>query len=150
MIGLANPPVVAKVRPDPSWVRGFCGIVEDGNPAYWTDGRDDVPPAMLLTLTMPPPWSPGGDDTPYPLCVRVPLPGDVVINSRQEAVFHRRLRLGELLTMREVVTDVSSSKRIPLGEGNFVTTTSTFTDEAGEEVAVLTNVLFRYRSGREA
>lgn len=146
MIGVPTPPIVAQVRPDRSWVRGFCGLVEDANPRYWTDeeAADQVPPAMLLSLVMPPPWSPRGTDAPPPLCVRVPLPGDTVINSSQEAVFHRPLRLGELLTMQEVLTGLSPMKTTPLGTGHFVTTTSTFTDESGERVAVLTNVLFRY------
>lgn len=147
MIGVPTEVVVAKLRPDPSWVRGFCGIIEDANPRYWSDQPGgEVPPAMLLSLVMPPPWSPDGAAALPPLCVRIPLPGDTVINSSQAVEFRRPLQVGQLLTMQEVLTELSAVKETPLGTGHFVTTESTFRNEDGDTVAVLTNVLFRYVS----
>jgi hypothetical protein len=145
-IGLSAEPVTATVRPDGSWVRGFCAIIDDRNPKYMPPTGDDVPPAMLLSLLMPPLWAAGdAAPVPPPLCVRVPLPGDKVLNSKQSARFYRPIKMGQLLSMQEKLVDISPLKTTVVGTGHFVTTEATFTDEAGNVAAVLTNVLFRYR-----
>jgi acyl dehydratase len=132
-------------------VKHFCAMIEDGNPSYWDDdvaediwGSPVAPPAMLLTWCMPLAWTPTAAHPVPPLALRVPLPGETVINVSQEAEFFQPVRIGDLLSMVEVLLEVSDSKTTALGVGHFVTTEMTFSRQDATPVAVMTNVLFRF------
>lgn len=129
--------------------KGFAGMIEDANPAYW-EGVDEfggpiVPPAMMLSWLLPMPWRPGGEPAPLPAAASLPLPGDAVINQHQEVELFRLLRYGTRLRLTERIEEVSPEKRTALGVGHFITTSMTIVDAATDElVALITNSVYRY------
>ena len=149
-IGKTAPPKSGAVAVDPGMIAVFCAAVEDGNPRYWPPADSpetgESPPALLLTWAMDLPWSPTRPVREGPLCVRVPLPGDVVANVKQSAEFYVPIRVGDRLTMTETLTDISDLKSTALGKGHFVTTQAEFRRQDGVLVATMTNTLFRYRA----
>jgi MaoC dehydratase-like protein len=149
-IGKSTPPKTGAVPVNTGMIAIFCAILQDGNPRYWPPENSpeagESPPGLLLTWTMPLPWSPANPLREGPLCVRVPLPGNVVANVKQDTEFYRPLRVGDRLTMVETLTDISDEKSTALGTGHFVTTQAEFRNQTGDLVATMTNTLFRYRS----
>lgn len=150
LIGKSAPPKTGAVAVDPGMIAIFCATLQDGNPRYWppadSPASGESPPALLLTWAMPLPWSPANPVREGPLCVRVPLPGNVVANGKQSAEFYQPIRVGDRLTMTETLTDISDEKSTALGAGHFVTTQAEFRRQDGVLVATMTNTLFRYRS----
>ncbi len=122
-------------------IRGYCALVEDGNPRYWEDGES--PPGMISVWSFPPPWSPGGRPRRYLFALEVPLPGRHIVNVSYDCEYRRPIRVGERLLIQDEVVAVSEQKVTRLGRGHFITTRTTFrVDE--EVVAIRTNVLYRY------
>jgi len=151
MVGFEAPPRRGSVDVSESMIQMYCGISEDANPSYWDRdyarerwGGIICPPGMLFSWPMSLAWTPDRPQRDLPLCITVPLPGDTVINARQEAELFEPMRVGDRLTMRERVDAVSAEKKSHLGVGHFVTTTATFERDDGVIVAELTNSVFRY------
>lgn len=150
-IGRSGEPVVCE---DPvNWpaIKHFCALVQDRNPVYWDEARATArfggvpsPPGMLFVWSMPPLWRPEGATRGPLLAVRVPLPGNTVINVATESRFVKPALVGDRLTVEETVADVSPSKTTGLGRGHFITTASVYRNQRGEEIAHHRNVLFRY------
>jgi hypothetical protein len=135
--------------------KGFAGMIQDANPAYWEGveefGGPIVPPAMMLSWLLPMPWRPGGEPSPLPAAATLPLPGDSVINHYQEVELFRVLRYGTRLRLTEQIAEVSTEKRTALGTGHFITTSMTIVDaETDELVALITNRVYRYLPHRAA
>lgn len=138
-------------------IRHLCGIIEDGNPAYWDEayarerfGGLLSPPAMLFTWMIPLQWTPAGHSAEPALTVQIPLPGSTIINTGQEVVFNDRMRVGDRMTAFERFDALSEEKQSRLGPGHFITTSIDLfrTDADGnpeeEPVGSITNTLFRY------
>ncbi|TQS25018.1 bifunctional MaoC family dehydratase N-terminal/OB-fold nucleic acid binding domain-containing protein [Microbispora sp. KK1-11] len=68
-----------------------------------------------------------------------------VVATDSEFEFHRELVAGDRVSVREVVESISPEKSTALGEGRFVTTVRTYTDQDGEVVAVQRWRLLRFR-----
>jgi acyl dehydratase len=137
---------VAEVR-----VAQYCALIEDPNPSYWNAaasakqwGRPVAPPAMLQTFTMPLPWLPDREVELDFMLMKLPMPGNTIINVSTDIVYHRPIYVGETLNFWDVATDISEKKETRLGVGHFVTTVATYQNEAGEKVATATNVQFRF------
>jgi len=138
-------------------IRYFASAPEDANPSYWDDefareqwGGVVSPPSMLVHWVLPPPWSPddpSGHLAPPILVMRVPLPGDTIINISVDYSYSRPVRVGDRLRMVEELVDVSPEKTTRLGTGHFITTSATISVPDDEVVATQTNVLFRFRRG---
>jgi acyl dehydratase len=148
------PAQVGGVAVNPAMIRQFCGLTEDANPSYWNAeyaatrwGGLVSPPAMLLTWALALDWTPDCATGQPPLCLRVPLPGDTLINVSQGAELRGPIRVGERLAMTEELVDLSEEKRTRLGPGHFVTTRGVFRQVDGTVVGELTNVLFRFTAG---
>jgi acyl dehydratase len=131
----------------------FCALVEDGNLSYWDSavsaqhwGRPIAPPAMLQSWTMPLPWLPGRKVELDFMLMKLPLPGDSIINVSTETVYHRPIYVGETLNFWDVATEISAEKSTRLGVGHFVTTVATYQNETGETVATNTNIQFRFKA----
>ena len=117
--------------PDPvnlPMIRHWVQAMGDTNPVYTDAGV--APPAMTQVWTMRGLRPAGGEDPGDPLGLmsaaldEAGFTSVVATNSEQE--YHRYLRLGEQLTVRSSLEEVTGPKRTALGEGWFVTTRSTW------------------------
>jgi uncharacterized protein len=136
-------------------VKMFCAMVQDANPAYWDRelaqrifGGPVAPPALIQGTVLPLPWTPTGAEPQALAVFSVPLPGRTLINVSTEAVHHRPYFVGETVTYYDEVVDISPERTTRLGTGHFITTVFHYEDEAGEPIASITNVMFRF--GAEA
>ena len=118
--------------PDPvnlPMIRHWMQAMGDTNPVY-TDAAAVAPPAMTQVWTMRGLRPAGGEDPGDPLGLmsaaldEAGFTSVVATNSEQE--YHRYLRLGEQVTVRSSLEEVTGPKRTALGEGWFVTTRSTW------------------------
>lgn len=150
-IGRRSEPRPMDTAVDESRCKYFAALCEDGNPAYWDAewaghvfGAPLAPSGMLMSLLMPLPWKPGGRSAAPSMAVDVPLPGQTFINVETDCELFRPVRWGDRLSLCEEILDISPEKRTRLGRGHFVTTRVLLLDTAQENVAAITNVLYRY------
>jgi len=115
-------------------IRNWTDAIGDANPIY-TDaefaassvhGQLVAPPAMVQVWTMPglrpPATESDGDPLAQMMTVLDAAGFTSVVATNCAQRYHRYLRLGELLSVRAELIDVSGPKRTALGEGWFVTT----------------------------
>jgi hypothetical protein len=119
-------------------IRHWVQAMGDANPVYTDAGAAArsvhgglvAPPAMTQVWTMRglPPAGPEDSGDPLGLMSaaldEAGFTSVVATNSEQE--YYRYLRLGEQVTVRSSLEDVTGPKRTALGEGWFVTTRSTW------------------------
>jgi uncharacterized OB-fold protein/acyl dehydratase len=107
---------------------------------------DTAPPAMIQVWTMPGLRGVRGDDDPLGQMSQVldeaGYTSVVATNCDQE--YLRYLKLGEQLSVRFRLLDVTGPKRTALGEGWFVTTRSTWFS-SGEPVATMDFRILKFR-----
>jgi uncharacterized protein len=142
-------------------IRNWTDAIGDANPVY-TDadaasrsihGGLVAPPAMVQVWTMPGLEPHAADDGTDPLgqmmrtLDEAGYPAVVATNCAQ--TYHRYLRLGEVLSLRAELADVTGPKRTALGEGWFVTTRNTWYS-AGEPVAEMDWRVLKYRPAASA
>jgi uncharacterized OB-fold protein/acyl dehydratase len=142
-------------------IRNWTDAIGDANPVY-TDadaaarsihGGLVAPPAMVQVWTMPGLEPHAADDGTDPLgqmmrtLDEAGYPAVVATNCAQ--TYHRYLRLGEVLSLRAELADVTGPKRTALGEGWFVTTKNTWYS-AGEPVAEMDWRVLKYRPAAAA
>lgn len=155
-------PAVAKDAVNQAMIRHWVEAMGDTNPIYVDEeaaratGRDGVvaPPTMLQAWTMrglvPPPEP--DEPTPYTrLLAELADAGYTsVVATNCAQTYHRELRIGDLLTMTDVITDVSAEKQTALGLGRFVTSELRFADQTGELVGVQEWRILRFKPGTGA
>jgi uncharacterized protein len=137
-----------KVGRDPvnqAMINHWCQALEDHNPIYrdadfaatTRHGGLVAPPAMLQTWTMD---APGKDDPDGPqsnVLGRLDAAGYTsVVATNYEHEYLRELRLGERITQRSTIEDMSEEKQTGLGDGYFVTTRHDYLDDDGELVGI--------------
>jgi len=119
-------------------IRHWVQAMGDANPVYTDAGAAArsvhgglvAPPAMTQVWTMRGLQPAGPEDSGDPLGLmsaaldEAGFTSVVATNSEQE--YYRYLRLGEQVTVRSSLEDVTGPKRTALGEGWFVTTRSTW------------------------
>jgi uncharacterized protein len=115
-------------------IRNWTDAIGDANPVYINPefaagsvhGELVAPPAMVQVWTMPglqPPPADGDADPLGQMMTVLDAAGFTsVVATNCEQRYYRYLKLGELLSLRAELTDVSGPKRTALGEGWFVTT----------------------------
>ena len=105
-----------------------------------------APPAMIQVWTMPGLHGIRADDDPLGQMVRVLDQAGYtsVVATNCDQAYHRYLKLGEQLTVRARLLDVTGPKRTALGEGWFVTTRSTWFS-SGEPVAAMDFRILKFR-----
>jgi uncharacterized OB-fold protein len=105
-------------------IRNWLEALGDANPVY--EARGIAPPAMTQVWTMRglhPPAEPG--DPLFAMSAALDAAGYTsVVATNCEQTYHRYLHVGERLTVRSRLTDLTGPKRTALGEGWFVTTQS--------------------------
>lgn len=138
----ANAPTTARDAVNLPMIRRWCEAMGETNPIYTDEqaakaaGHPGIvaPPAMLDVWTMAP-YRPGGRTAEQGFEVlnlfdEAGYSGVVATNVMQE--YGRYLRLGDLVTMSTLVSDVSEEKKTGLGTGHFVTLAYEFTNQDGE------------------
>jgi uncharacterized OB-fold protein len=107
---------------------------------------DTAPPAMIQVWTMPGRHGVRADDDPLGQMSQVLDEAGYtsVVATNCDQAYHRYLKLGEQLSVRATLLDVTGPKRTALGEGWFVTTRSTWFS-AGEPVATMDFRILKFR-----
>jgi uncharacterized protein len=106
-----------------------------------------APPAMIQVWTMPGLHGVRGDDDPLGTMSRVldEAGYSSVVATNCSQWYHRYLKVGEQLTVRSRLTDLTGPKQTALGEGWFVTVRSTWYAGAAEEVALMDFRVLKFR-----
>jgi uncharacterized OB-fold protein len=109
-------------------------------------GPDTAPPSMIQAWTMPGLHGARTDDDPLGQVNQVMDEAGFtsVVATNCDQTYHRYLKLGEQLTVRTRLLDVTGPKRTALGEGWFVTTRSTWFS-AEEPVATMDFRILKFR-----
>jgi len=137
-------------------IRHWCDAVGDANPVH-TDpeaaarsahGGIVAPPTMLQAWSMrglePKAGSrPSAQDELIQTLNEAGFSSVVATNCEQE--YRRYLRPGDLITTRAVIDAISDEKHTALGDGFFVTTKTTFTDQNGEVVGTMIFRILKFR-----
>ncbi len=151
LVGVKGDPIHAEFTVNWEMIKVYCAMEEDPNPSYWDEeyatkqwGGIVAPPGLLLTWGMALQWHPDKNRQHYFVAMKIPLPGDTLINVATSTEFHRHLFLGDRLYAVDCLVQVSEEKRTRLGVGHFLTTRAEFTNQNSELIAVTTNDMFRY------
>jgi len=138
------------------YVYNTCAAVQNGNPLFWdaavaadiTGGRI-APPTMLSVWFRPHYWAPGatGERTPlmthFDLKRLLDLPEAVVASN--ETVFGEPVRMGDVLTISQIVRSVSELKDTKVGRGRFWVIDVETVNQRGEWVGTDTYTCLGYR-----
>ena len=142
-------------------IRHWCDAVGDANPVY-TDpdtaatsahGGVVAPPTMLQAWSMRG-LEPRGSKPPSAQDELMAVLNDagfssvVATNCDQEYV--RYLRPGDVITTSAMIDAVSDEKHTALGDGHFVTTKTTFSDQHGDVVGTMTFRILKFRPAAPA
>jgi uncharacterized OB-fold protein/acyl dehydratase len=127
-------------------IRNWLEAIGDPADPSGQECADTAPPAMIQVWTMPGlHGTRGGDD---PLGVMSDLLEQAgyasIVATNCDQAYHRPVRVGERLSVRSRLLDVTGPKRTALGEGWFVTTRSTWSS-ADEPVATMDFRVLRFR-----
>jgi acyl dehydratase len=151
------------VGPDPvnqAMIRHLVEALDDRNPIYVDAaaaravGHPDVvaPPTSLQVWTMQGlrRHAPAADAQDHQSTLMGLLDGEGyvgVVATNCEQLYNRYLTVGDHLRVTSVLDDISSLKHTALGEGYFVTTRQTFTDQQDEVVGEMLFRILKYRPG---
>ena len=138
------------------YVYNTCAAVHNGNPLYWDSqvaqeitGGQITPPTMLSVWFRPHYWAPGAEGerkalmTHFDLKDLLELPEAVVASS--ETVFGEPVRIGDVLTTRQIVRKVGPLKQTKLGTGRFWTIDVETVNQNGDWVGTDIYTMFGYR-----
>ena len=123
-------------------IRNWTEVIDPGGPA----DPDIAPPAMIQVWTMPGLHRVRADDDPLGQMSQVLDEAGYtsVVATNCDQAYHRYLKVGEQLSVRAGLLDVTGPKRTALGEGWFVTTRSTWF-AGGEPVATMDFRILKFR-----
>jgi uncharacterized OB-fold protein len=131
-----------------NWLEALSAAAPDIAPpdAAPPDAGLTAPPAMIQVWTMPGLHGVRADDDPLGQMSQVLDQAGYtsVVATNCDQTYHRYLRLGEQLSVRAGLLDVTGPKRTALGEGWFVTTRSTWFS-SGEAVATMDFRILKFR-----
>jgi len=151
MVGKPGNRVEAEFTVNWEMIKIYCAMEEDANPSYWDEdyarqqwGGIVAPPGLLLSWAMSLQWHPDKERQHYFVAMKIPLPGDTLINVGTTTEFHRHLFLGDRLAVEDQLVSVSEEKTTRLGIGHFLTPQANFFNQKNELIAVQSNQLFRY------
>ncbi len=154
--GTSDAATLARDEVNQAMIRHWCDAMGDANPVY-TDpeaaaasvhGGIVAPPTMLQAWTMQglAPRAVEPDDPAGSIRDLLDAAGYTsVVATNCEQTYERYLRPGDLLSVIGSVDDVSPRKQTGLGEGYFVTTKMTYTDQHGEVVGTQLFRILKFR-----
>ncbi|MEI2790218.1 MAG: MaoC family dehydratase [Steroidobacteraceae bacterium] len=138
------------------YVYNTCAATRNGNPLYWDEevaqrlaGGRIAPPTMLSVWMRPHYWAPGASGERKALMAHFDLkelcglPEAVVVSN--EAVFGEPVRMGDVLTTRQIVRSVGELKQTRLGIGRFWAIDVETMNQRGEWVGTETYSFLGYR-----
>ena len=127
-------------------IRNWTEVIDPGGPA----DPDIAPPAMIQVWTMPGLHRVRPDDDPLGQMSQVLDEAGYtsVVATNCDQAYHRYLKVGEQLSVRARLLDVTGPKRTALGEGWFVTTRSTWFS-GDEPVATMDFRILKFRPSPE-
>ena len=107
-----------------------CASVENGNPIFWDEqvaseitNGPIAPSTMLSVWFRPHHWSPGRTEPEVPLQAHFDLKDELnlpeAIISENTNTFYEPVRIGDMVTSRQVLRSVSGPKTTKLGTGRF-------------------------------
>ena len=128
-------------------IRNWIEAIDPGGP----EDPDTAPPSMIQVWTMPGLRGTRAGDDPLGLINQVMDEAGFtsVVATNCDQVYRRYLKLGEQLTVRGRLLDVTGPKRTALGEGWFVTTRSTWFSD-NEPVATMDFRILKFRPSQPA
>lgn len=137
---------VARDEVNRPMIHHLCEVMGEGNPIHLDPevaraaGHPDVvaPPSALAVWNMINPADQEIEsdvDRAYAILAECGYPKVVAVNCDQE--YDRYLSPGDVLTSTEKVETFVGPKQTGLGEGYFITTLTTFTDQQGERVGTM-------------
>jgi uncharacterized OB-fold protein/acyl dehydratase len=151
-----GPPVVARDPVNQSMIRHWCDAIGDANPVY-TDpeaaaasvhGGVVAPPTMLQAWSMRG-LEPTGSKQPNVqdelMAVLNAAGFSSVVATNCDQAYARYLKPGDVITISAVIDAVSVEKHTALGDGHFVTTKTTFSDQHGDVVGTMTFRILKFR-----
>jgi len=127
-------------------IRTWIEAIDPGGP----EDPDTAPPSMIQVWTMPGLHGTRTGDDPLGLINQVMDEAGFtsVVATNCDQVYQRYLKLGEQLTVRGRLLDVTGPKRTALGQGWFVTTRSTWFS-GNEPVATMDFRILKFRPPQE-
>jgi uncharacterized protein len=138
----------------------WCESVEDANPIYWDEAAAEAltdgwiaPPTMLSVWMRPLMFNPqrSADDAIRPLELHFrlkdafELPDGIV--TANEIEFHEPVRMGDVVSTRQTVREISDVKTNRLGTGRAWTIDVTYTNQRGQVVGIESYEMFSYVRG---
>ena len=159
-VGNTGDTITARDAVNQSTIRNWCDAVSESNPHYLNPeaaeegphGQIVAPPAMLQVWSMPglimgqqPQRSKDPSSATYAMLDEAGFVSVVATNV--EYVFHRYLKLGDVISGRTKLVDVSEEKATGLGIGHFVTTETEYVDENDEPVGSMFFRILKFRPG---
>ena len=123
-------------------IRNWTEVIDPGGPA----DPETAPPSMIQVWTMPGLHGARADDDPLGQMSQVLDEAGYtsVVATNCDQAYHRYLKVGEQLSVRARLLDVTGPKRTALGEGWFVTTRSTWFS-GDEPVATMDFRILKFR-----
>src|SRR5574340_438093 len=158
-LGKPGEPQVACDPVNQPMIRHWCDALEDHNPVY-TDaafaahsvhGEIVAPPTMLFSWTRPghvPAATPlaAGPQSRF-MAALAEAGYSSTIGTNTEFEFPRYLRLGEILSSVQSVSEIAPEKQTGLGAGHFLTSITEYRNQRGELAGRVTFRLLAFKPG---
>ncbi|MBW2496492.1 MAG: bifunctional MaoC family dehydratase/OB-fold nucleic acid binding domain-containing protein [Deltaproteobacteria bacterium] len=157
-----GPPITGRDAVNEPMIRQWCDAMGDHHPAYLdpaaaagtVHGEIVAPPTMLQAWVMEGWEMHEGYDEPkneqhrlHKLLADNGYTG--VLGTNTEESYTRYLHLGEQVTALTVIEEISEEKATGVGIGYFITTRTTFENQAGEDLGWMTFRVLRYKPAQE-
>jgi len=147
MVGQEAPASEGVDEVNAAMIRHWCEAMEDGNPLY-TDqefaetneyGVIIAPPQMVMSFCMTPIWPPQ-ENVPNPFNHAVEIMADAgyfgVVATTTSYEFFNPMKVGDRISMKVKLADISPEKTTRVGTGHFITAEQIFTNQNNDTVAV--------------
>ncbi|MFC2027295.1 MaoC family dehydratase N-terminal domain-containing protein [Chloroflexota bacterium] len=156
MIGEVSQVLKSNDDVNKAMIRHWCEALEDNNPLYTDEGYSKkseygsiiMPPAMVQSHCLPVMW-PKKQTPPDPLakamkiCTEAGYSAIVGISISYE--FYRPLYPGDQIRYRIKLANASSEKTTKLGQGYFVTSEYSYTNQNGEAISTQFLTVLAYK-----
>jgi acyl dehydratase len=156
LVGQPQYEETAEFPVEQGYVWTSCASVENRNPLFWDAAVADeltegpiAPPTMISTWFRPHHWAPGRTEQKLPLQIHFDLKEQLglpeAVMSDNSIVFHEPVRIGDLLSTKQILRSVSDEKTTKLGTGRFWVIDVEYRNQKGELTAVESWTGFGYR-----
>jgi len=146
LIGVPQYEEVGEFPVERGYIWTVAASVENGNPLYWDDevaaeitGGPIAPPTMISAWQRPHHWAPGQTKQKLPFQVHFDLKELLgtpeAIMSQNTLVFYDPVRIGDVITTVQVLTNVSEEKTLKIGTGHFWDIDAEYRNQQGDLVA---------------